>query len=78
MKDKEQPAERPAPKPPIYSVAVIEVACQALTALASTKQSGMIVPGGLAAGIGNESALTALRIIRDGLASHERAMKGEP
>lgn len=78
MKDKEQPTERPVPKPPIYPVWVIEVACQALTALVNTKQSGMIVSGGLAADIGNESALTALRIIRDGLASHERAIKGEP
>jgi len=70
MKDKEQPVERPAPKPPIYSCAVIEAASRALQAVTEVHGANEI-------GILDEIQNCALRIIRDGLASHERAIKGE-
>lgn len=73
MKDKSQPPERPAPKPPIYPVEVIEVACRTLEALAAMMHAGSI--------LSPDNALTisaALRILYDGLTSQERAIKGEP
>lgn len=59
----------PEAKPPIYSVEVIAVACRALEAICR-------FPAGTPNVV--ESADLALRIIRDGLASHEKAIKGEP
>lgn len=78
MKDKEQPVERPAPRPPIYSVAVIEVACRALEVLANVAKAECVQPGGEAESLGNHIGLVALRIVLDGLVGHEKAMRGEP
>lgn len=61
-------------KPPIYSCEVIQTACRALEAL-----NGMEVsPGSHGYTDVAEATWSALRIIRDGIASHERAIKGEP
>jgi hypothetical protein len=69
-KDNATPPERPEPKPPIYSVAVIEAASRALQAVTE-------VHGATEVGILDAIQNSALRIIRDGLASHERAIRGE-
>lgn len=71
-KKQEEPA-RPEPKPPIYPVSVIEVACRALEALVAVAPA---IAGENFAGA-NGAAECALRIIRDGLASHEKAIRGE-
>ncbi len=63
---------RPEPKPPIYSVAVIEVACRALEVLCDTDSRDEELKKAM-----NEAQTIAVHIIRDGLASHERAIKGE-
>lgn len=66
---------RPTPRPPIYSVEVIEVACRALEAIVKTAQifrdSTHVVDDC------GDVRDTAIRIIRDGLASHEKAIRGE-
>lgn len=64
------------PKPPIYSVEVIEVACRALDTVSNLMSEGIEL-GEDAAAMANEFVDIAVRIIRDGLASHEKAIKGE-
>ena len=59
-------------KQPIYPVEVIAVACRALAGVLDVSPSDQTLHD-----IMDEIQLTALRIIRDGLASHERAIKGE-
>ena len=76
MKDKEQPVERPAPKPPIYPVAVIEVACRALEALTALAPMTKSITPAFHERL-DRAVCTAVDIIADGLASHERAIKGE-
>jgi hypothetical protein len=71
----DSPTEAPAPKPPIYPVSVIEVAFGVVSALKGIHPTGFTDEDKL---IHNEAWSCAMRIIRDGLASHERAIKGEP
>jgi hypothetical protein len=73
----DSPTESPAPKPPIYPVSVIEVACRVLEVIAGM-QGGLFTPNGAGGTALEEASSTAILIIRDGLVSHERAIKGEP
>jgi hypothetical protein len=75
----DSPTESPAPKPPIYPVSVIEVACRALEAIAeASEHAERIDLSDTSSELLGEALDIAVRIIRDGLASHERAIKGEP
>lgn len=58
------------PLPPIYPIPLIDVACRALEALSPLKSPEPDTSRAI-----GEATATALRIIRDGLASHELAAK---
>lgn len=65
------------PLPPIYPIPLIEVACRALEAVAAvagTGTTGGPMPSSFIAACADVSA-SAVRIIRDGLISHELAAK---
>lgn len=76
MKDKEQPAERPTPKLPIYPVAVIEVACRALQAVVSLDDCGASLSGPARETV-NRLVESCLSIVSEGLEDHRRAIRGE-
>lgn len=59
------------PLPPIYPISLIEVACRALEALRSFAPALK----GPTLEAGNEAGDIAVRIIRDGLSSHEAMVK---
>lgn len=63
-------------KPPIYPVEVIEVACRALEAIASLA-AAQVDLGKEAVSAFDTACQAAARIVADGLASHEKAIKGE-
>jgi hypothetical protein len=69
--------ESPAPKPPIYPVSVIEMACRVLEVIAGSKGGALTLNEGGNALLA-QAAISAIRIIHAGLASQERAIKGEP
>lgn len=74
-KDQEALTRTPQ-KPPIYPVSVIEVACRALDILSNLQANDWPVEAW--GPVINAGEQTAIRIICDGLASHEKAIKGEP
>ena len=77
MNAKLTPPARAEPKPPIYPVAVIEVACRALEAFAAITPITNTVTPEFHQKM-DETVTKAIEIIHDGLASHEKAIKGEP
>lgn len=69
-------APPPAREPlsPIYPIALIEVACRALDAISGLKGGAVTLNGPASDALGDATA-SAVRIIRDGLLSHEAAAK---